>query len=76
MSLAYGTQPYTASQPAPSACGTLRWQITIATAAHVAVGSYSYAGNETSHVFTGFCGTERHSRARLVTKLNAVFIIT
>lgn len=68
-------QPCIASQPAPSVRGTSRWQITITTATHAAVGSYSYAGNETSGVFTGFCGMERHLGARLVNKVNAVFII-
>lgn len=51
-------------QPAPSACGVLRWQITVTTATHAAVGSYSCAGNETSSAFSGYCDMEKSLGAR------------
>lgn len=61
-------------QPAPSACGVLRWQITATTATPAAVGSYRYAGNETS-AFSEYCGMEKLLGAWLVIKSNTVFII-
>lgn len=66
---------YCRCQPAPSACGVLRWQITVTTATHAAVGSYSCAGNETPSAFSGYCDMEKPLGARLVTKLSTVFII-
>lgn len=62
-------------QPGPSAHGVLRWQITVTTAIHAAVGSCSYAGNETLSAFSEYCGMEEHLGAQLVIKLNTGFII-
>lgn len=63
-------------QPAPSARGVLRWQITVTSATCAAVGSHSYADNGTRSGFSGCCGMEKHVGAWLAIKSNTVVIIT